>query len=169
MFILVKHFENHYYIELTGWLALAILLIYLLGVYIITIGIRSYEREISINVIPLYSIKRIVLQIMEAWSVGGIRGLPQHKYNFFIHCIRNIIGNFFLILPIGYLYPIVRKKTITYWHIMFLGVAISLLIEITQYSMHRGYFDVDDIVLNVVGCIIGKACFNQWLHKAADI
>jgi glycopeptide antibiotics resistance protein len=36
---------------------------------------------------------------------------------------------------------------------------LSFFIELTQLITTRGVFNVDDIIHNVLGCVIGFACF----------
>ncbi len=67
---------------------------------------------------------------------------------------RNVVGNIVIFIPFGYFasyYCIVNKK----WYISLLITLItSLTIEITQMGIGRS-FDIDDIILNVIGGFIG--------------
>ncbi|WP_277137594.1 VanZ family protein [Aneurinibacillus aneurinilyticus] len=44
-------------------------------------------------------------------------------------------------------------------HIIILSFVFSMVIEILQYMTHLGQFDVDDIILNIVGSMIGFVFF----------
>ncbi len=65
----------------------------------------------------------------------------------------NLFGNILLFLPIGFLYAgsFMRewKRTILF------GFCISFLIEIAQLTLHRGYFEIDDLICNTIGTGIG--------------
>ena len=66
---------------------------------------------------------------------------------------RQVIGNIFLFMPFGFFvtYYVNIKKIST----MFLmTVGVSLVIEVVQYFIGRS-FDIDDIILNVTGGILG--------------
>lgn len=66
---------------------------------------------------------------------------------------RNIIGNIVLFAPFGYFstaYLKLNKKR----EILLLTFIISLVIEFIQLNIGRA-FDVDDIILNLVGGLIG--------------
>lgn len=66
---------------------------------------------------------------------------------------RQVIGNILLFVPFGFFvtYYVNIKKIST----MFLmTVGVSLVIEVVQYFIGRS-FDIDDIILNVTGGILG--------------
>ena len=67
--------------------------------------------------------------------------------------IKNVIGNFIMFLPFGFFisYFIKAKKI---YLVFCLVLFASLCIEVTQYSIGR-VFDVDDILLNVLGGVSG--------------
>ncbi|MDF1596048.1 MAG: VanZ family protein [Acidimicrobiia bacterium] len=76
--------------------------------------------------------------------------------------IRQLIGNLFLLAPLGFLLPVVGAR----FHRLatLLGAfAVSLGIELTQIgiSVAVGFpyraFDVDDLLLNTIGAAIGWA------------
>lgn len=71
--------------------------------------------------------------------------------------IRNVVGNVVLFTPYGYLickYLKSKKFLLNFVLVVF----ASLAIEITQLSIGR-VFDIDDIILNVIGGIIGYIIF----------
>lgn len=71
--------------------------------------------------------------------------------------IKNILGNIMLFIPYGFLssYLLNNKKiSITF----ILSLIVSLTIEIVQYYIGR-VFDIDDIILNVLGGILGGLIF----------
>ena len=66
---------------------------------------------------------------------------------------RNIIGNILMFIPFGFFtsyYLKLEKKRI----IFYITLIISIVIELIQLKIGRA-FDVDDIILNVVGSLIG--------------
>ena len=66
---------------------------------------------------------------------------------------RNIIGNIVMFIPYGmymtYYFDLKRP-----FLVIILAIVLSTAIEITQYFIGR-VFDVDDILLNVVGAFLG--------------
>ena len=75
--------------------------------------------------------------------------------------IRNIIGNIALFVPFGYIVAdvlrIICKKTNFFICVIYV-LLTSLSIEVIQYFIGRT-FDIDDIILNFVGGIIGYIVF----------
>ena len=80
--------------------------------------------------------------------------------------IKNIIGNMVMFVPYGFFVAYyVKPKN---WKPLFgLVLIASLVIEVTQLAIGR-VFDVDDILLNVVGGIVGYMVYKT-LNKLADI
>ena len=73
-------------------------------------------------------------------------------------CVRNARGNLLLFIPLGILLPLVWRR-IRFWRGIQIATALSFSIELVQ-SISRAWgsyrtFDVNDIVLNVVGACLG--------------
>ena len=69
----------------------------------------------------------------------------------------NVIGNILLFVPFGYFVSnyIQAKKT---HQIALISIITSLTAELIQYKIGRA-FDVDDIILNLIGALIGFLFF----------
>lgn len=73
--------------------------------------------------------------------------------------ILNIIGNLAIFMPFGYLVPRVFRENS--WHIpgfiltSFHAMLFSLVVELLQLLTKVGVFDVDDIILNLAGAMLG--------------
>lgn len=79
----------------------------------------------------------------------------------------NIIGNIILLVPIGFLLPLVFQK-ITWKKALALAIAAGLVIEGSQVILHVGIFDIDDVILNGLGVMIGYWAFAilaSWMHS----
>ncbi len=62
-----------------------------------------------------------------------------------------VLENLILFIPYGFLLPYVWKWTEKLGICVFLGFATSILIEVLQLVSGRGYFQVDDILMNTLG------------------
>ncbi len=87
------------------------------------------------------------------------RAIRNHHYG--VTANRSVL-NIVLLIPFGYLVPQMislnkPKESITWWHIVLLGFAGSLLIETCQLVLRFGVFDIDDLVKNTMGAAIGFA------------
>lgn len=71
--------------------------------------------------------------------------------------IRNVLGNILLFVPFGlFVSYIMKTRKVT--PILFISLVTSGVIEYTQLKIGRT-FDIDDIILNVVGGFIGYLIF----------
>ena len=73
--------------------------------------------------------------------------------------VVNIFGNIFAFAPFGFVLPIISNKNRGFWNITLLSLEFSLTIELIQLLFKVGIFDVDDIIMNTIGGMIGYLCF----------
>ena len=73
--------------------------------------------------------------------------------------ILKIIWWVYIALLFGFLLPITYKKFSSTISVFFTGLASILLIEIFQFFTKLGAFDVDDIILNMIGIVCGYLMF----------
>lgn len=72
--------------------------------------------------------------------------------------LAEILLNVAMFVPIGYLLGLAKKR-MTFVIILKIGCILSLTIEIIQLVSRRGVFNIDDIIHNVLGCVMGFFCF----------
>lgn len=73
---------------------------------------------------------------------------------------RNIILNIFLFVPLGFLLPMGIKWFDNFLKICFVGFLLTLGIETLQLLLKRGIFELDDILNNTIGTMVGYGCFS---------
>lgn len=73
--------------------------------------------------------------------------------------LLNIVGNVAAFVPFGILRPLIGQRRHNFYRTMFQGFLFSLCIEISQLVSHVGSFDVDDIILNTAGILVGYILF----------
>ena len=76
----------------------------------------------------------------------------------------NIILNILLFVPMGFLLPFYSDKLKRIYKIVPLGFFVTLLIEIIQYVLKLGIFEMDDIFNNTLGTLIGYCIFMIFYH-----
>lgn len=64
------------------------------------------------------------------------------------------IMNVVVFVPVGLLLGIAFKQ-MTWWKALLIGCSISVTIESLQFFFMRGFSEVDDVMHNTVGCILG--------------
>ena len=70
---------------------------------------------------------------------------------------KNVIGNILIFIPFGYFVSSYIKAS-KVSHILIVSVTTSLVVEFVQKYIGRS-FDIDDVLLNVTGAIIGFLLF----------
>lgn len=73
--------------------------------------------------------------------------------------VVNIFGNIFAFSPFGFLLPLLNKSYRKFYIIALLSIIFSLVIETSQLLLKVGVFDVDDILMNSIGGILGYLAF----------
>lgn len=69
--------------------------------------------------------------------------------------IVNIIGNFAMFIPTGIMTPLIYRNIDGVKSVVLTGFLISLVIEIIQLPFAVRASDVDDLILNTAGCLVG--------------
>ncbi len=79
----------------------------------------------------------------------------------------NVIGNTAMFIPLGIVWPSVYKGLDRHWKIISAGVGVSLFIEILQLPFYDRVSDIDDLLLNSLGFIIGYLLYllAKWPSK----
>lgn len=70
---------------------------------------------------------------------------------------KNVIGNLIMFIPLGFFVSYILREIKLRW-VLFITVIISFTIELIQTQIGR-VFDIDDIMLNIIGGTIGYYIF----------
>lgn len=87
--------------------------------------------------------------------------------------VKNILGNFALFVPLS-IFLNIRLKTTKYRHMLALGILLSLAIELGQLlEMYFGMtnarvLDINDVILNVCGMLVGKYIYDYFIKTIVD-
>ena len=71
----------------------------------------------------------------------------------------NLAGNVIGFIPFGMILPVIWPKTGKVLRILLLSFEFSLCVETIQLVWKVGSFDVDDLILNTLGGVIGYLLF----------
>ena len=84
---------------------------------------------------------------------------------------KNLACNIIMFMPCGFLTPLFFKKN-KWWHILIFGVAISVILEVIQGLLGIGISDIDDVILNTFGLLLGfgiyKLIYSVALKNSLD-
>ena len=94
---------------------------------------------------------------------GGWRAYNLHLFrawrevwnDFSFKSWANVLLNIALFCPLGFLLPLLWKKMRSWYLSVPLGLGVSLLIELVQLALKRGICDVDDLLANTLGTVLG--------------
>ena len=101
------------------------------------------ERQPPVNLTPFRSIRH-------DWHAGG--------WHFWV----NFCGNLAYFVPAGALLPLARARPTSAGQAALFALAVSVPVELAQYASGRRVADVDDVILNVSGALIGHALGRAW-------
>ena len=100
----------------------------------------EYYFKYFTNFVPFKTVENYIMLFK-----NGMRALS----------IFNLLGNFVLFLPMGMLLPCVFQKLYRFWKTMLCILIMVVLVEITQFVLRVGIIDVDDVIFNLCGAMIG--------------
>ena len=125
-----------------GWL----LVEYLFLLLYLTVFVRSTQAEWTYNLSPF-------------WSYQAIR---EGRDDILVQVIMNVLA----FIPIGLLLGTFRGMK--WWQALLIGLFFSMLIELLQLFLKRGLTELDDVMHNVVGCMIGYWVLIGWRKVVAS-
>ena len=81
--------------------------------------------------------------------------------------LLNIVGNVAMFIPTGIVLPIVYRRLDSLGKVLLAGAGLSLCIELLQLPFRARATDVDDLLLNTLGTILGYGLYAavKWLLK----
>ncbi len=92
--------------------------------------------------------------------------VPMLQNGQWFRFIYLFVGNIVWFVPLG-MYLEYGKKAGSLWKILFWGLLFSLMIETLQYVFGTGVSELDDLVLNTLGCVCGAVFVRilRWIGK----
>jgi glycopeptide antibiotics resistance protein len=140
------------------WFLFVLYFVVLVNVIILKDGtalaMARYRTEVSlsqkisgINFIPLRTI------------IPYLEGKPSVYV-----AMENLLGNIFAFSPLGFLLPLLFKKCSKIKNTFLISTGISLFIEVIQVIFYLGSCDLDDLILNVLGSLIGFGIYRLFIY-----
>ncbi len=130
-------------IQKTCWV---IFIFYLIGITYYTIFAESLGRGPSADSEARYNLI-FFNEIRRFWVYREQLGIRAF--------LLNVVGNVLAFVPCGFLLPAVSRRCRWIYGCAAVGLLISFTIECTQLIFRVGSFDVDDLLLNTLGVILG--------------
>ena len=82
-----------------------------------------------------------------------------HLFDVYDGWLINIIGNITMFIPVGLAWPFCFKKLDSPGKTVLAGAGFPLFIEITQLPFYDRCSDIDDMILNTTGILIGALIY----------
>lgn len=111
-----------------------------------SLGRGAASSEYHYNLVPFKEIFRFLTY----WKILGIGAVAA-----------NLLGNVVAFVPFGLFLPGLVNHRYGYLGMTLLSLDMSLLIELSQLISKVGSFDVDDLILNTIGGLLGYCIFRQ--------
>lgn len=117
-------------------IALLFFVVYAGCVFYLTIMGREPNSRSEILVVPFQRV---------------IQGLRRGDRQILNHIILNVV----MMVPLGILIPLIHQKLDKFGYAFLGGAMVSIMIETVQLLFRLGECDVDDIIANTLGAILG--------------
>ncbi|WP_054026194.1 VanZ family protein [Bacillus sp. FJAT-28004] len=113
--------------------------------YLLNFNLNNFKRTLNLssNFVPFKTIS----------------GYVFHTSNQNI-VIKNVVGNIIIFIPFGFLLPVIAGKKLNIVQLITFSFLLSLCLELIQLFSRIGSFDVDDLLLNTLGAILGFFTLN---------
>ncbi len=116
--------------------------------------------------------------ITRTWEKGVIlEGLDTANFTLFrtikmyirywgrLNSFENLFGNVLCFVPFGFLLPFLHRESGHWWVLLINSFLLVSAIEIFQLITAFGAFDVDDILLNCFGSMVGFWLFSAFRFR----
>lgn len=165
----VIHHALHRWPRVYRFLQHAIFAVYVLANLYETVLFRAVRKKPKAKLKPFWSYRK---------SLSFEDGLTVVNSTLLIEILLNIL----LYVPLGYLLPFLWPRLrprkikgffLSKWislRIVLIGFACSLLTESAQYFFRIGLFEIDDLINNTLGCLLGCVLYEiiQRLHRKEE-
>lgn len=150
--------------KLRSWGARALFPLYLYGLFrVIILKFRPVDLEflrerLQLNLAhPEYMAARL-----RAGNLLPFHEISNTLYTMTDHGFTNLIGNIVIFIPLGLLLSsMAGERASRLFNVFWISFGLSLSLEVTQVIWTIGTFDVDDLLLNTLGGLLGGLLYGM--------
>jgi glycopeptide antibiotics resistance protein len=128
---------------------------YVLVLVLLLFG-RTQHAGHPYNLLPLKTI-RDYFTVLGRDDPAGISLRP--------YAVINFLGNLLAFLPLGLLLPLLFMPQRRFGLFLLTAATAICLVELLQYLSRRGALDIDDLLLNLPGALLGWGCWKLAARK----
>lgn len=169
IFICLQHFFKK--VKLEQFFKILLFVMYLCGFLYFTFFSREASSEAIMTLQPLKAYRKAFtfdsgfLHVVKQIFMEGLNAGFDSIHIESTETLEGIVLNILLFVPFGYMLPCLFKglqKAL--WAVVLIGFFCSLLTETIQLVTHLGWFDLDDLLNNTIGCILGVILYRVFLR-----
>ena len=148
-------------------LGIVLLTAFLIGYFLIYKKLLKGRKKLCKSKFPLWAIFAIYVVIVLGATLGSrhsnIASVNLHLFSSYKEAYnsfstvewRTSILNIIMFIPLGFITPLILEKAKKWYVSYFIGFLFTLFIETIQFITNRGSFDIDDLINNTLGYMIG--------------
>lgn len=134
--------------------------LYLLAV--IKVIIFKYPLE-QLRAIASTWRREVILEGLDTANFTLFKTIRMYiDYSYKLNSFENLVGNIVVFIPFGFLLPYVMRQGRNFFVMLLNAFVLVLGIEVFQLFSAFGAFDVDDILLNCLGAVLGYATYQVY-------
>ena len=139
----------------------------LLNLYF-TLLMREPSEDRLVTLVPLRSYFAVFGWDIQTFSAVGqlLQGSWEEPIAFAFESLIGILQNLILFMPFGFLLCGATDQPRTS-RILLLGFLLSLSIELCQLFFRLGWFEIDDILHNVLGTYLGICLYRRAVKRTS--
>ena len=127
----------------------------------LTVSVRSYMWNVIVWFLFVVYMVVMFITVFLSREPGSRQGIDMTLFGTWgetpqAHAF--VIENILLFVPFGILYPVAVPGRWKYFTVL-TGMIISVVIETVQLVTQRGYCQLDDVVMNTLGSLVGYVIF----------
>lgn len=132
--------------------------------------VRRHKKPISVAAVTSFFMYTAIILLITFFSreSGSRRGVDLELFSTWGINARNnayVVENVLLFIPYGFVCAWAIRAARKFWVCAGLGLFSSIAIECLQLATGRGYFQIDDILTNFLGAVLGYILFRCVLSE----
>ena len=169
MFLTIRTLPNYFPGLFAQRIVLSLLLLIALCILSVVLYRSGKYDKIQLTAAIILSVYVVLLLY---FTVFGRYSHPEYTYQIYFfksyryffeqfewQSIRQIIINIAMMIPFGFLLPVLMKNKHKYLLTLLFALLLILFIESMQMVMQCGTFELDDVINNLIGTFIGILLF----------
>ena len=124
-------------------------------IFVIKVIIFKYPLDVLRAIADTWQ-RDVILEGLGTANFIPFRTIKMYiKYADRLNSVENLAGNLLVFVPLGFLLPLLSEELRRFSDVLLNAFTFVLGIEVFQLFSAFGAFDVDDILLNCLGAMLG--------------